>query len=120
MTEQNYAQRLKQERSRIGMTLQQLADACGVSRRSQGAYESGQSAPDLNYLHKASNHGVDINYVIMGARRPELDNALLELVLNSVDAWESGAREKITQPERAKLICASYNAAWAAQSDRRC
>ncbi|MFC3549438.1 helix-turn-helix domain-containing protein [Lysobacter cavernae] len=60
--------RLREERLRLGLNQQDFAESTGVSRKTQSAYESGASAPDVAYLKIAASLGVDVHYVISGRR----------------------------------------------------
>jgi transcriptional regulator with XRE-family HTH domain len=60
--------RLKEERVRLGMSQQDLAEVGGVTRKTQSAYESGATAPDVAYLSLVSARGVDVQYVFSGKR----------------------------------------------------
>jgi len=60
--------RLREERVRLGLYQQDLADAGGVSRKTQSAYESGATAPDVAYLSLVAARGVDVLYVFTGQR----------------------------------------------------
>lgn len=62
------ATRLKQARMDLGMTAEAAADAWGVSRSTQFAYESGGRLPDALYLHEAWAAGMDVNWVVTGAQ----------------------------------------------------
>lgn len=64
-----FPDRLKQERGRLGMTQDQLADACNVSKRAQANYESGERYPDARYLAAAATVGVDVLYLATGKRQ---------------------------------------------------
>jgi transcriptional regulator with XRE-family HTH domain len=44
------AERLKEERLRVGMSQEQLAQAVGMSKGTQTHYETGKRMPDLAYL----------------------------------------------------------------------
>lgn len=61
-------ERLKEERERLGISQADFAKACGVGRTAQFNYESGKRSPDGNYLHAASELGVDTGYVLFGDR----------------------------------------------------
>lgn len=61
--------RLKRERERLGLTQQQFADLVGVSRMTQGNYESGKRHPDARYLSEVSQAGVDLLYIATGKRQ---------------------------------------------------
>lgn len=59
-------ERLKIERQRLGIAPTEFAVLCGVSRTTQFNYEAGDRAPDAEYLQKAHEHCVDVQYVITG------------------------------------------------------
>lgn len=64
----NVGLRLREERERLKQTQEDFATACGVRRRAQVTYESGERSPDARYLEAASKIGVDIAYVIYGSK----------------------------------------------------
>ncbi|WP_079227325.1 helix-turn-helix domain-containing protein [Pseudomonas putida] len=62
--------RLKEERSRLGLSQTDLAAVGGVGKTTQINYEKGSGSPDARYLAAAADRGVDILYVVTGVRRP--------------------------------------------------
>jgi len=78
------AERLRQERERLGLSQAALAALAGVTRNSQIKYESGERKPDIAYLVAVARAGVDILYVSTGERAvstyglPADEEALLE------------------------------------------
>lgn len=60
--------RIKEERQRLGLTQAEMAEAAGVSKRSQANYESGDRDPNLAYLEAVARIGVDVGYVLTGTR----------------------------------------------------
>jgi transcriptional regulator with XRE-family HTH domain len=67
MTENTW-ERLRSERERLHLTQQQLADAIGISRVSQGNYENGSRNPDMAYLSAIAGAGADVQYILTGRR----------------------------------------------------
>lgn len=65
---QDVGPRLREERDRLGLNQVDFGTLGGVSRRSQVAYESGDGAPDADYLVKIADAGVDVLYVLTGRR----------------------------------------------------
>lgn len=61
--------RLREERVRLGMSQQDLAEVGGVTRKTQSAYESGATAPDVAYLARVEARGIDVHYVFGGQRQ---------------------------------------------------
>ncbi|WP_366520628.1 helix-turn-helix transcriptional regulator [Accumulibacter sp.] len=62
------ATRLAEERQRLGLTQEEMAEACGVTSRSQINYEKHDRPPNVLYLAEAAAAGVDVLYVITGSR----------------------------------------------------
>lgn len=62
--------RLKEERSRLGLNQTDMAAAGGVGKTTQINYEKGSGAPDALYLSAVERLGVDVLYVVTGARKP--------------------------------------------------
>ena len=59
------------------MRQSELAEACGVDRRTQVNYESGERDPKSDYLVAAAALGVDVLYVITGARSAPAGGAVI-------------------------------------------
>jgi transcriptional regulator with XRE-family HTH domain len=66
--EKTLGERLREERDRLGINQNELADIGGVKRNSQGNYERGRQNPDTAYLLAISRVGVDVMYVLFGRR----------------------------------------------------
>lgn len=64
-------ERLKEERERLGLNQTDFAALAGASKNTQYNYEKGERSPDANYLAAAAVQGVDVLYVITGARTPQ-------------------------------------------------
>lgn len=58
--------RLKEERQRLSLTQQALAEACGSSKRQQVRYETEEQVPGGEYFAGAAELGVDVVYVLTG------------------------------------------------------
>ena len=71
--------RLKEERKRLRLTQQAMADACGISKWAQLYFEKDQNMPGGAYLLAAHARGVDITYVLL-EQRMELDPSEAALV----------------------------------------
>ena len=95
----SFGQRLRQERVRLGLTQAQLADVGAVQRTTQHIYESDVRSPDIRYLERIKNAGVDVAYLVLGdsqpARRPdtvELTPAELSEVYRAVENFAVDGR----------------------------
>lgn len=66
---QKIAERLREERLRLGLSQDEIAKLGGVTGRSQRNYESGARLPDAAYLSAVGVHpGVDLQFVLTGVR----------------------------------------------------
>jgi len=65
-----FGDRLKEERKRLGLTQTEFASLGGIVKFTQLTYESGKSTPNLEYLQKLHQSGVDAYYVLTGQRAP--------------------------------------------------
>ncbi|MHA6572735.1 helix-turn-helix domain-containing protein [Pseudomonas yamanorum] len=82
--------RLRQQRAQAGLTQDQLAEQLGVSKRTQGNYESGASDPTASYLSlAASTLGFDVLYIVNGRRSTLELNALSEAEDSIVQQYRS-------------------------------
>lgn len=61
--------RLREERERLNMTQERLAQETGVRRVTVYQYEKGDRLPSLDYLSKAAIAGVSVQYVLFGQRK---------------------------------------------------
>lgn len=60
--------RLKEERLRLGLTQDQMAELGGVVKGTYWNYEAGKRAPDAAYLAGITQGGADIIYILTGKR----------------------------------------------------
>lgn len=60
--------RLRQERERLNLSQQAMAEAGDVSRKTQYSYESGESKLSVEYLIRVAVIGCDLVYVLTGVR----------------------------------------------------
>lgn len=95
----------------MGMNQTQFAALGGVGKETQLNYESGLRKPDSDYLQAVAQHGVDVLYLITGARAqpasvtPE-EASLLDNYRQSGEKGRAAARsvlDALAQPKtRAK------------------
>ena len=64
----SYGARLREERERLGVTQEALANRCGVTVQSQRNYEAARRKPDIEYLERAAVEGIEVCYVVTGRR----------------------------------------------------
>ncbi|WP_459990178.1 XRE family transcriptional regulator [Methylosoma difficile] len=58
--------RIKEERLRLGMTQEKMAELCGVGRQAQLRYESDERSPDGYYFEAIAKVGGNIEYILTG------------------------------------------------------
>lgn len=77
-----FSVRLKNERTRLGLTQTEIASKCGISREMWGKYERGVALAGSEVLFSLAAVGVDIGYLFSGEKvNKDLTNqeqALLE------------------------------------------
>lgn len=64
--------RLKEERSRLGLSQTDLGAVGGVGKTTQINYEKGTGSPDAKYLSAVAALGIDILYVVTGVSTPHV------------------------------------------------
>lgn len=64
----DFAERLREERKRVGLTQTDMAAAGGVQKNAQSLYEKGERAPSADYLQKLVNTGIDVPFLFTGHR----------------------------------------------------
>ncbi|GLR13289.1 hypothetical protein GCM10007907_20790 [Chitinimonas prasina] len=71
----DFAERLRSERERLGLTQKDLADRVGITANAYGAYERGRAEPSVEALSTLASMGFDLSFLVLGARtdkRPAL------------------------------------------------
>lgn len=84
--------RLREERKRLGMSQDELAERLAMSRSSVAFYELDRTVPDIACMARAAKAGVDVGYVIFGQRTAEqaermLDWDLLASIVSGIRTW---------------------------------
>ena len=68
------ADRMKEERVRLGLKQASAAELCGVSREIWGRYERGAAVPGGEVLFSFAQAGADIQFVLTGHRSSQQSN----------------------------------------------
>jgi transcriptional regulator with XRE-family HTH domain len=107
---QTFGKRLKAERQRLGLTQTAFAERGGVSKVTQGAYESDSTRPDVAYLSRLADAGVDILWITTGRRAsPGIDWDLIDELLELIDEWASERKKTPSRAERKDLLRVLYS-----------
>lgn len=110
----DFSERLVEERRRLSVTQAEIAGWTKIHRKTQSAYEAGESYPDAAYLMTLLEHGFDVAYLLTGQRPPRygsVDSELLQNVFVAIEHGVAGAKRKITTAEKSKLFSLIYQAA---------
>lgn len=70
MSEKNHAligERLREERTRLGLSQTEVAERCDLTRRTLLSWEKGDQYPNASVLAEMSRLGFDVLYVVTGA-----------------------------------------------------
>lgn len=70
MHSEKFAKKLREERVRLGLTLEELAAVGGVKLLAQHNYETAKRSPDANYLERVAQVGVDVARLLMAQNAP--------------------------------------------------
>lgn len=68
MTQTTLPTRLKEERKKLALTQQEIAEKVSVTRETWSRYESGKIHPGSEVIVQLVKLGVDTNYIITGKR----------------------------------------------------
>ncbi|KOQ71566.1 helix-turn-helix transcriptional regulator [Stenotrophomonas maltophilia] len=98
-------QRLREERTRLGLTQEAFGALGGVRKQAQIKYEKGERKPDSSYFEGIAAAGADIDYVLTGTPR-----ALRERLQNVKLSTELGAALGASKDEIRETAAALYSA----------
>ena len=110
--------RLCEERKRLGLSQQNLADSVGVDRRAIGRYEKGENVPGGAILASFAKLGANVHYILTGEREAKSDSDVtfddkeaLKAKLEVVSEFDSFWMDMEIRREAAlPLFVAQYNA----------
>jgi transcriptional regulator with XRE-family HTH domain len=77
--------RFREERVRLDLTQIQFGKIGGAGRQSIIRFESGERAPDAEFLRRVAKAGADILYIVTG-RRTALDDDAIRSVIAALQA----------------------------------
>ncbi len=106
MATNSLSMRLKEERKRLGMTQQEIADKVSITRETWSRYESAKIAPGSEVLLNLVNLGVDTNYILTGDRIISIDSLSSSSAMTTAE--ETGnykAGIQLTQQELELIHC---------------
>ncbi|WP_313569986.1 helix-turn-helix domain-containing protein [Comamonas terrigena] len=89
----SFGERLRLERTRVGMQQLEMAEACEVSRKTISVWERGEQTPNAAVLALMASHGVDVLYVVTGQRAGEAESTLAPAERELLQAWRHGSEQ---------------------------
>lgn len=98
-------ERIKEERKRLRLTQQQVANSASVTRETWSRYESGKISPGTDVWIALAKAGADINYIITGERI--IIEAFDEILSDSV-AENQGSYDVDLKLTKRELALISY------------
>lgn len=93
-----FGERLREERKRLGLNQTELALMGGVVKFTQINYEKNERTPDIDYLLKLHNAGVDVYYILTGQRTPAATSEKLLAFPQRLEALVKDEQLKGTSP----------------------
>lgn len=115
-----FGDRVREERSKLGLNQIEFAALGGAKKHSQINYEADRSNPSVEYLAQLAANDVDVLYILTGERRSglpsptadQLPARLRERLTTAIEAVEEGlaAVGRTAAPSvKAELILAAYD-----------
>ncbi|WJV52770.1 helix-turn-helix transcriptional regulator [Pectobacteriaceae bacterium CE90] len=108
--------RLKGERERLGFSQAEFAELAGASRKTQIRWEQDESSPGIDAMHRWSQKGLDVAYVITGqhqetksAHGADIDTELLIKIVQKLDLIAKSAGRRWTSDELILQSSRIYN-----------
>jgi transcriptional regulator with XRE-family HTH domain len=90
-----FGERLKSERSRLGLNQAEFAALGGVKQHAQFQYEKGMRRPNSDYLGGIATADVDVCYLLTGERASRLGNGDEQRVVAGFRALDARKREAL-------------------------
>lgn len=108
-----FGKRIAEERKRLGLSQQKLADAMGFGRSALAMIETGRAKIDVEWLVDLGGHGIDVIFVLTGetnalAAARLVDWKLIEGILSGIRSWSSKNRIILTPQKEALVLKLLY------------
>lgn len=88
----NFPQRLREERVRLGLSQEDLAQMGGKGRNTVGAWERGEQSPNAEFLIAAVAAGMDAIYLLTGQRGSVSTDKMTPDEQSLLASWRSAAQ----------------------------
>lgn len=100
-------ERLKDERTRLGLSQSAFAEIGGVKKLAQINYEKGERFPDALYLSNLAKIGVDVLFIVTGQKVNESSHTLVPDELLLLDGYRQ--LDEATKKRTVAFIWAGEN-----------
>lgn len=102
-----FFERLREERTKLGLKQADFAEQIGVTKLSQSNYETGKRKPDVEYLEKAASLGADTHYIVTG-QRSSIDEQALADCIEILEEVISETGRQFSPVQKAKIVAVLY------------
>ncbi|AHL34748.1 Cro/Cl family transcriptional regulator [Pseudomonas brassicacearum] len=114
----SFCERLRSERTRLGLNQTDFAALAGVTKKTQMLYEADERVPDANYLAAIAEAGADTYFIITGqkiaATSPSawapIDSEKLGRIIEMLEAAAKQAGRRWPAKKLAEVAAEVYNA----------
>lgn len=115
----SFCERLRAERTRLGLNQTDFAALAGVTKKTQMLYEAGERVPDANYLAAIAEAGADVYFTITGQKTDAtpsatawapIDSDKLARIIEMLEAAAKQAGRRWPAKKLAEVAVEVYNA----------
>ncbi|MBV4551739.1 helix-turn-helix domain-containing protein [Pseudomonas sp. SWRI102] len=114
----SFCERLRAERTRLGLNQTDFAALAGVTKKTQMLYEAGERVPDASYLAAIADAGADITLIITGQKHTAtlpsawapIDSEKLGRIIEMLEAAAKQAGRRWPAKKLAEVAAEVYNA----------
>jgi len=114
----SFCERLRAERTRLGLNQTDFGALAGVTKKTQMLYEAGERVPDASYLAAIADAGADICLIITGQQIPTaprsawapIDSEKLGRIIEMLEAAAKQAGRRWPAKKLAEVAAEVYNA----------
>lgn len=111
--EENFGDRLREERIRLAYTQEKLAEQTGVRALSISQYENGRSSPTTKFLYALEKLNFDLCYIFLAVRKDNIPKnyspELCKRVATEIDLLELRIGENLDTEARVKTTAYLLN-----------
>jgi transcriptional regulator with XRE-family HTH domain len=115
----SFCERLRAERTRLGLNQTDFAALAGVTKKTQMLYEADERVPDANYMAAIAKGGADLYFIITGQRIAvpppaaawaPIDSEKLGRIIEMLEAAAKQAGRRWPSKKLAEVAAEVYNA----------